>query len=80
MQRHCPEGRGLRVKLYRCPECRAETLVFSDQGEAWCSACGGELDLEMPPCIEWCANAKDCVAAGYRRMGSGRSQDNARGE
>lgn len=72
MPRDCSQGKALRLKLYRCPECGTETQAFSDQAEVRCSGRDRKLDMQVvPPCVEWCANASACLQTGYWQTGSG---------
>ena len=60
----CPgqDMRKLRVELYRCPQCRAEVEIFSDETRIRCQKCGTMVYREkMPSCIEWCASARQCL-------------------
>jgi DNA-directed RNA polymerase subunit RPC12/RpoP len=60
----CPgqDTRNLRVALYKCPQCKAEVEIFSDETRVKCQKCGTVVYREkMPSCIEWCASARQCL-------------------
>jgi len=64
MAANCPgqDFRKLRVELHRCPKCRAEVEIFSDETRVRCQKCGEAVYRErMPSCIEWCASARQCL-------------------
>lgn len=60
----CPgqDFRRLTVALYRCPSCRAEVEIFSNETRVRCHECGTTVYKEkLPSCIEWCASARECL-------------------
>jgi hypothetical protein len=60
----CPgqDNRNLRVELYRCPECRTEVEIFSNENRVRCYKCGEMVEREqLPTCIDWCASARQCL-------------------
>lgn len=60
----CPgqSGRNLRVKIYKCPHCRGEVEIFSDEVKAKCPSCGKTIVQEkLPSCIDWCSAARECL-------------------
>jgi len=40
------EGRNVRAVYCRCPECRDEIEIFTDENEITCPKCGKEVTLE----------------------------------
>ena len=64
MGHSCPgqDRRHLTVGLYKCPNCRAEVEIFSNETRVKCFKCGTTVHKEkLPSCIEWCAAARDCL-------------------
>ena len=60
----CPgqDNRNLRVELYRCPGCRTEVEIFSNENRVRCYNCGEIVEREkLPTCIDWCASARQCL-------------------
>ena len=60
----CPgqDNRNLRVELYRCPGCRTEVEIFSNENRVRCYNCGEMVEREqLPTCIDWCASARQCL-------------------
>jgi NADH pyrophosphatase NudC (nudix superfamily) len=60
----CPgqDGRYLSVSLHRCPTCGSEVEMFSDETRVKCPTCGESVFKEnTPSCIEWCAQARECL-------------------
>lgn len=52
----------LRVALYKCPNCRAEVEIFSDEMKVKCQKCGEMVYREKThACIDWCASARQCL-------------------
>ncbi|MBI4284213.1 MAG: phosphohydrolase [Chloroflexi bacterium] len=52
----------LRVALYKCPKCKAEVEIFSDEMKVKCPKCGTMVYREQTPsCIDWCAQARQCL-------------------
>ncbi|MBI2287973.1 MAG: phosphohydrolase [Chloroflexi bacterium] len=60
----CPgqDPKNLRVALYKCPNCRAEVEIFSDEAKVKCPKCGEMVYREgIVSCIAWCASARQCL-------------------
>ncbi len=57
------KGTGLRISIYRCPECFETVEIFSDEKKATCTYCGSIIFIETASkCMEWCASAGACMA------------------
>ena len=64
MSPSCPgqDTRYLRVELYKCPNCKAEVEIFSNETRVKCYNCGKYVYKEqMPSCISWCSAARECL-------------------
>ena len=64
MAGRCPgqDDRNLRVSIHRCPKCKSEVEMFSDETRVRCRKCREFVYKEsMPSCIEWCAHARECL-------------------
>jgi NADH pyrophosphatase NudC (nudix superfamily) len=64
MTASCPgqDFRKLKVELHRCPKCRAEVEIFSDEPRVRCPKCGEMVYREnTPSCIVWCTSARQCL-------------------
>ena len=64
MTSKCPgqDMRNLRVSILRCPGCRAEVEIFSDEQRVKCPKCGQPVHRDkVPSCVEWCAQARQCL-------------------
>ncbi|ADJ26129.1 conserved hypothetical protein [Dehalogenimonas lykanthroporepellens BL-DC-9] len=64
MKQQCPgqDTRRLKVELHRCPACRTEVEIFSDETRVVCHMCGEKVFREKTPsCIEWCVSARQCL-------------------
>ena len=64
MKFKCPgqDSRNLKVSIIKCPECRYEVEIFSDEVTVKCPKCMTEVSRErLLSCIDWCEYAKDCI-------------------
>jgi endogenous inhibitor of DNA gyrase (YacG/DUF329 family) len=75
MIRSCP-GAGVikevRPEYVRCPHCRTEVEVWSDEFRARCPECQALVYREQGvTCLDWCSKAAECVGsstlAAYKR-------------
>ena len=60
----CPgqDGRNVRVRYYKCPNCGGEVEVFSFDVRVKCPHCGNAVYPDkIPSCIEWCSSARRCL-------------------
>ena len=60
----CPgqDTRWLKAAFYRCPHCREEVEMFSDEFRRRCPHCGGIVEKDaVPNCASWCIAAKECL-------------------
>ena len=44
-----------------CPQCGAETEIFSNEIKVACSKCGFVIYNDLLFCVQWCKNAQECV-------------------
>ena len=64
MAGRCPgqDGRQLSVSIHKCPNCGNEVEIFSDETRVRCPACKKTVSKEeMPSCIQWCSQARECL-------------------
>jgi hypothetical protein len=75
MIRSCP-GAGVikevRPEYVRCPHCRTEVEVWSDEFRARCPECEAFVYRDQGvTCLDWCSKAAECVGdstlSAYRR-------------
>jgi len=60
----CPgqDGRKLTIKTIKCPACGYLAELFSDEASVKCVKCGVYItEVRLPSCVDWCANARECV-------------------
>ncbi|MFH1074476.1 MAG: hypothetical protein V1752_05245 [Candidatus Firestonebacteria bacterium] len=63
------KGAGLRISIYKCPQCFETVEVFSDEKKATCTYCGSIIFVETSyKCMEWCASAGVCMAKTIKRQ------------
>ena len=78
MKTGCPgqDTRRLTVEIHRCPACRAEVEIFSDEVRAVCHNCGEKVYRETTPsCVQWCASARKCLGEErWRELGQQMSE------
>ena len=76
----CPgqDGRNLKVSLHKCPTCRNEVEMFSDETRIRCRSCGNLVHKEnVPSCVEWCAKARERLGEErWRALTGGRDDEN----
>ena len=54
--------RNLRVSLHKCPKCKAEVEIFSDEIKIKCQKCVEIVYRDkVPSCIDWCVSARQCL-------------------
>jgi len=59
-------------RYIRCPHCKTEVEIWSDEFRARCPTCQAWVYAEQGvTCLDWCAKAAECVGAAtlaaYRR-------------
>jgi len=75
----CPgqDMRNLRVSVHKCPKCKSEVEIFSDELKAKCRKCGEYVYKEkVPSCIEWCASARQCLGEARWKEMTGQDDKN----
>ena len=66
MSEKCPgqTNEVIRVGLYKCPMCKYQVEIFSDELKVRCPKCGEMIYKEkLPSCVDWCASAKKCIGS-----------------
>ncbi|MHB1294283.1 MAG: hypothetical protein ACYC4R_04715 [Anaerolineae bacterium] len=63
----CPGAKTVkepRPGYVRCPHCRTEVEIWSDEIRARCEGCHAWVYTERgASCLDWCAKARECVGA-----------------
>jgi hypothetical protein len=68
------------VSLHRCPKCRAEVEMFSDETRVKCK-CGEFVYKEnLPSCLDWCVKARECLGEERWKAIKGETGESGRGE
>ena len=75
MPRGCPGAQAIkevRPEYLRCPHCRVELEIWSDEYRARCPQCHAWVFREQgATCLDWCAQEERCVGSAalvaYRR-------------
>jgi len=69
------KGAGLRIAIYRCPECFETVEIFSDEKKASCTHCGSAIMVATAnKCMEWCSLAGSCMAKTVKKQVKQRKQ------
>ena len=67
MLNSCPGSRTIkeaRPEYLRCPHCRTEIEVWSDEYRARCPDCQAWVYRNQgATCLDWCAKAEECVGS-----------------
>lgn len=51
-----------KLDYVKCPKCREDVEVWSDEDSGLCDNCGGTVTHEGAlSCLEWCDKAAECV-------------------
>ena len=81
MAEGCPgkDFRNLRAFMLKCPNCKAEVEMFTDEMKIKCPKCGEKIYRDKTPsCVEWCASARKCLGEKrWRELTSQREEDKA---
>ena len=73
----CP-GSGDRtpvLTLKKCPECREEAGIWSDELKAKCTQCGATVFREATPsCTPWCRATRECLSGEKYKIEGGKTK------
>jgi len=54
----------------KCPKCRAEVEIWSDEQETKCLECGTKVSREVASCLDYCEYASKCKAIIEQKRGA----------
>jgi len=53
----------------KCPKCKAEVEIWSDEQETKCLECGAKVSREVASCLDYCEYASKCKAIIEQKRG-----------